>query len=70
MSELLQLTVTGMTCGGCENAVKFSLKQIKGVEEVTASFKQNVVDVTFDEKRVTPEVIRTTIEGLGYEVAP
>jgi copper chaperone CopZ len=59
-----------MTCGGCENAVKFSLKQIRGVEEVAASFRQNVVDVTFDEKRVTPEVIRTTIEGLGYAVAP
>ena len=59
-----------MTCGGCENAVTFSLKQIKGVEEVAASFRQNVVDVTFDESRVTPEVIRTTIEGLGYQVAP
>ena len=59
-----------MTCGGCENAVKFSLQQIKGVEEVAASFRQNVVDVTFDETRVTPDVIRTTIEGLGYEVAP
>jgi copper chaperone len=70
MPETLQLTVTGMTCGGCENAVKFSLTQIKGVEEVAASFKHNVVDVTFDETRVTPEVIRTTIEGLGYEVAP
>jgi copper chaperone len=70
MSETLQLTVTGMTCGGCENAVKFSLQQIKGVEEVAASFKQNVVDVTFDEKKVTPAVIRTTIEGLGYGVAP
>jgi len=58
-----------MTCGGCENAVKFSLQQIKGVEQVAASFKKNVVDVTFDEKRVTPEVIRTTIEELGYEVA-
>ena len=59
-----------MTCGGCENAVKFSLKQIKGVQEVAASFKQEVVDITFDEKTVTPEVIRTTIEGLGYQVAP
>jgi copper chaperone len=70
MAETLQLTVTGMTCGGCENAVKFSLTQIKGVQEVAASFKQEIVDVTFDEKMVTPEVIRTTIEGLGYQVAP
>jgi copper chaperone CopZ len=70
MAETLQLTVTGMTCGGCENAVKFSLKQINGVETVTASHKANVVDVTFDETKVTPAAIRTTIEGLGYGVAP
>jgi copper chaperone len=69
MSETLQLTVTGMTCGGCENAVKFSLKRINGVEDVSASHKANVVDVTFDQNRVTPEVIRTTIEALGYQVA-
>jgi copper chaperone CopZ len=50
--------------------VKFSLKQINGVEAVTASHKANVVDVTFDETKVTPAVIRTTIEGLGYNVAP
>ena len=70
MSETLQLTVTGMTCGGCENAVMFSLRGIDGVEEVKASHKASVVDVTFDEGKVTPSVIRTTIEGLGYNVAP
>jgi copper chaperone len=69
MSETLQLTVTGMICGGCENAVKTSLKRVNGVEEVNASFKANAVDVTFDETKVTPAVIKTTIEGLGYDVA-
>ena len=70
MAETLQLTVTGMTCGGCENAVAFSLRQMNGVQDVRASHTANTVDVTFDETRVTPDVIRTTIEGLGYTVAP
>ncbi len=70
MAETLHLTVTGMTCGGCENAVRTSLKRVNGIEEVSASFKGSVVAVTFDETKVTPTVIRTTIEGLGYEVAP
>ena len=68
MAETLQLTVTGMTCGGCENAVKFTLRQLKGVREVTASHKANTVDVTFDEAAVSPAAIRTAIEGLGYQV--
>jgi len=42
MSEVLQLAVNGMTCGGCENAVKRTLMQTNGVEEVTASHAESV----------------------------
>jgi copper chaperone len=59
-----------MTCGGCENAVTQTLKRVNGVYDARASHAASLVDVTFDEARVTPEVIRTTIEGLGYAVAP
>jgi copper chaperone len=68
MSEKLQLTVTGMTCGGCENAVRRTLQQVPGVREVTASHQANEVAVTFDETIVTPQTIRDRIEALGYEV--
>lgn len=67
---MLQLSVTGMTCGGCENAVKRSLLQTEGVEEVTASHDANLVGVTFDPAKVTPTVLREKIEALGYDVAP
>lgn len=70
MTETLQLSVTGMTCGGCENAVKRTLLQTAGVESVTASHDANLVSVTFDAGRVTPSVLREKIEALGYEIAP
>jgi copper chaperone CopZ len=70
MSESLQLTVTGMTCGGCEHAVKRALQQIDGVEKVTASHSANRVGVTFDAAKVTPGLLKERIEALGYEVAP
>ena len=69
MPETLQLTVTGMTCGGCENAVKRALSRVNGVEEVTASHASSQVGITFDAGKVTPAVIRQTIEALGYQVA-
>ena len=69
MSEKVQLTVTGMTCGGCENAVKRALQQLPGVHEVSASHLGNEVNVTFDEATVTPQTIRERIEALGYTVA-
>lgn len=68
MSEKVQLTVTGMTCGGCENAVRRAVRQIEGVEEVTASHAANQVDVTFDADKANAEIIRERIEAAGYVV--
>ncbi len=69
MPESLKLHVTGMTCGGCENAVHLTLTQLRGVREVTASHKQNSVNVTYDTGQVTAEKIKQAIEDLGYHVA-
>jgi copper chaperone CopZ len=70
MTETLQLTVTGMTCGGCENAVKRALGQLDGVEEVSASHSANLVGVRYDTDKVTRAKVQQQIEALGYEVAP
>jgi len=70
MTETLQLTVTGMTCGGCENAVRKALQQMDGVEDVSASHAANLVGVTYDATRVTRAMVKERIEALGYDVAP
>lgn len=70
MSEKLLLTVTGMTCGGCENAVTRTLLNTSGVESVTASHKKSLVEVTFEPAKVGPAVILEKIASLGYTVAP
>jgi len=69
MTETIQLSVTGMTCGGCEHAVTRALKQITGVRQVTASHAASQVEVTFDKAVVTPQMLRERIEELGYSVA-
>jgi copper chaperone CopZ len=70
MTEILQLTVNGMTCGGCETAVKRTLQQLDGVDDVKASHSDNLVGVTFDPDKVDAATIRNRIAGLGYEVIP
>ncbi|MFC7137430.1 heavy-metal-associated domain-containing protein [Halobaculum litoreum] len=42
------LTVTGMTCGGCEQNVVDALEALDGVERVTADHEANVVTVEGD----------------------
>ena len=69
MMDTLTLNVNGMTCGGCENAVKRGLARLDGVGEVTASHADARVIVTFDPNRVSPDEIRTRIGAMGYHVA-
>jgi copper chaperone CopZ len=68
MTTSLTLTVTGMTCGGCENAVKRALSMLEGVDAVTASHAGNSVSVTHDPAKVSVEAIQQKIEALGYHV--
>jgi copper chaperone CopZ len=68
--ETLQLTVNGMTCGGCENAVRRAVGKLDGVETVSADHHAGLVGVHFDPERVTPAAIKEEIEALGYTIAP
>ncbi|QXP84587.1 heavy-metal-associated domain-containing protein [Methylococcus sp. ANG] len=65
----IQLQVTGMKCGGCENTVTKTVTALDGVTSVTASHKENRVDVEYDPARIDPEAIRKAIAGQGYTVA-
>jgi len=64
----LTLHVTGMTCGGCENAVKRAVGKLQGVSEVSASHVEQRVTVSYDAATATPEAIAAKISGLGYRV--
>lgn len=70
MPAELTLPVTGMTCGGCENAVKRALGALPGVSAVAASHQSNEVSVTYDSAQVSPDQIAAKIASLGYHVHP
>lgn len=65
---MVELKVTGMTCGHCENAVNEALAAIPGVTRV--------VKVSRDEERVVVEgdadvqALIAGIEEEGYVAAP
>ena len=66
--ETLRLTVRNPVCSGWEHAVKRALRQIDGVEGVTASYKANLIGITFDSTRVTVAALKAHVESLGYDV--
>ena len=68
MIESVSLTVTGMKCGGCEANVTSKLKAIDGVLSVSASNKDNEVNVEFDTEKTGLEVIADIIVDAGFTV--
>jgi copper ion binding protein len=65
----VKFDVKGMTCEGCENAVKSSINKLEGIKEVTASFKAEESVVKYDSTLVSSRLITEAIESAGYEVA-
>jgi copper chaperone len=68
MNMTQTLHVNGMTCGGCENAVKRAVGKLPGVLSVDASHADKRVRVEFDEAQTNLDAIKAKITTLGYQV--
>lgn len=66
--EILELKVTGMTCGGCENSVKKALGRLDGVIDVSASYLARRVTVSFDPIKTDEARVRDRIHACGFTV--
>jgi copper chaperone len=64
----IQLNVAGMSCGHCARAVEGAVGALAGVSRVVVNLAEKTVAVECDQ---TPlELIRSAIEGQGFEVTP
>lgn len=66
--KTVELTVKGMHCAGCEQAVTVVLESLDGVSEVKADHKAEKVTVSYDHERVSEQDMRDGIELAGYQV--
>lgn len=60
--------VEGMSCGHCKAAIEEELNKLSGVEYSNANFETGIVEVSYDEARVTNEDLVGAIEEVGYTV--
>lgn len=60
------ITVTGMSCGGCESTVESALEELDGVTGVSADNETDSVTVEGD---ADTDTIVAAIEDAGYEPA-
>ena len=65
----IEIRISGMSCTGCENRVENVLKNIENVELVNANYNTGIVEIgTNDIKNLNIDVIKETLEDLGYDI--
>lgn len=63
------LRVPDMSCAHCKAAVEGELNKLSGVERASADVENGVVEVSYDEGRVTTEQLEGAVAEAGYTVA-
>ena len=65
----IEIKISGMSCTGCENRVENVLKNIENVKSVNANYNTGIVEIeTNDIKNLNIDVIKETLEDLGYDI--
>lgn len=63
-----EISISGMTCAGCEEHVKFEIGKLPGISGLEVSYKKGNAVVRFDESKTDIEEVKTAINKTGYKV--
>jgi len=67
-TEILKMTVHGMTCGSCARSVERKLTATPGVSKATVDLLNQNATIDYDSTTVQPEALATAVRQLGFEV--
>lgn len=67
MKQTIQLTISGMTCDHCVNAVTNALKEVPGVTSARVSLESNSASVEGEGIDIAKAI--AAVEEEGYEAA-
>lgn len=68
MVERKTLSVTGMSCNGCEQNVENALQNVEGVRKVEADHDADTVDVVIEDDASDDDLTKA-VHDAGYDVA-
>lgn len=60
--------IKGMHCASCSSLIEKTLKKIEGVLSVEANFGTETMKISFDESKISPQMLSQKIEPLGYSI--
>lgn len=59
-------TIKGMTCAACSSAVERVTRKMDGVAESNVNLTTGLMTITYDEAKVTPELIIKKVDRAGF----
>jgi copper chaperone CopZ len=66
--DMINLSISGMTCTGCEQTISAAVEKIAGVKKVAMiSYKDGAAIVCCEPGKVKQEALLTAISNKGYE---
>jgi copper chaperone CopZ len=65
-ASLMEVSIGGMTCTGCEQTITASISKLEGVKSVKASFTTGKAVVEYYPEKVDTLKIREAVNGSGY----
>ncbi len=68
--ETLKAQVNGMDCPSCAKTIQSNLEQLSGVNEVSISFGNGQLNVSYDSQGINQKDIFRRVESLGYQIQP
>ncbi|MGG0938649.1 copper chaperone CopZ [Brevibacillus centrosporus] len=66
--QAITMSVTGMSCQHCVNAIEGALGKLDGIQSAKVELAANHVFVTYDDSKISVDTIKETIEEQGYDV--
>uniref|UniRef100_A0A0X3PSQ0 P-type Cu(+) transporter n=2 Tax=Schistocephalus solidus TaxID=70667 RepID=A0A0X3PSQ0_SCHSO len=67
--QTLDLTITGMTCSSCVNAIETNLQKLTGIQNVAVALATKRGKVTYDPRLIGHRAIIEAIEDMGFEAS-
>ena len=64
-----QYHIDGMTCAACSSAVERVTRKLDGVERSDVNLTTGRMTITYDEDRVTPELIQDRVSKAGFSAS-
>lgn len=68
MREKVKLNIKGMYCTGCETRILNVLSQIDGIYKVNASYKDNTLEIEYENDKVNMQQIENKLDDLDYHI--